>query len=162
MPRVTVSDIGQTMAFQMGLQAGEFTDYTRILPATAFAILDDNGQPIGREWEPVGINSAYLKNVGELAKILEAGLPKESRSPKGMLVRAFTGGTSEKGVPLAFDFDSTPGAATCMPPPGLRSKAIAAETAAILAPAIRLTVAALRAHQTRNLAWAEEAATPEA
>ncbi len=156
-PKATLSDVGRSIAFQIDPQSGTFPDYDRVIGSNSFVRLDDDGSPRGGEWEPVGINSTYLKHVGEVAKLLEAGLPKEARSKKGMVVRAFNSSGSEKVTPLVFDFSTWSGAILVILPARLTTPGISAPTAALLAPAIRLTIAALRAHATRNLAWAEAA-----
>jgi hypothetical protein len=155
MERAELTDARRTMAFQVSIVQEEFPDYTRLLPAEAFGSLDDDGNPRGREWEPVGINSIYLKHVGEIARTLEAGLPKDLRSKGGMVVRAYNAGSST--APLVFDFSNWPGVILIVGAARLDTPATSPETAALLAPAIKLTLAALRAHVTRNVAWAGNA-----
>jgi hypothetical protein len=157
-PKVTLSDFDRSMAFQCLISDGVYPEYDRVIPAESFSNLDEEGMATGREWEPVGINSVYLKQVGEVAKTLDAGLAKADRSKKGMVVRAYNGGgTGSKSSPLVFDFSSWAGAILIIMPAKLASPVMNPVTAALLAPAIKLTIAALRAHQTRNLAWAEAA-----
>lgn len=155
--KAEVTDPERSMVFQIAVIDSPFPDYERtIIPAT-FAPLDEDGEVArGKEWQPIGINSQYLKHVGEIAKTLEAGLPKDRRSEKGMVVRAFNG-DGNSTTPIFFDFNTWPGAILGLSPQKLSSYATAPETAVLLAPAIKLTLAALRAHATRNLAWAEEA-----
>jgi hypothetical protein len=155
MASAELTDARRTMAFQVAIVDEEFPDYERSIPTAAFANLDGEGAAQGREWEPVGINSAYLKHIGEIAKTLEAGLPKDLRSKGGMVVRAYNAGSSTS--PLVFDFSTWPGVILIVGTSKLDTKATSPETAALLAPAIRLTLAALRAHETRNIAWAEKA-----
>jgi hypothetical protein len=161
-PKAALSDPARSMVFQIDPVSGTYPEYDRVIGAGSFARHDEDGQVRGPEWEPVGINSSYLKHVGEVAKLLDAGLPKEARSKKGMVVRAFNSSGAQKTVPLVFDFSTWPGAILVIMPARLSSPAISAPTAALLAPAIRMTIAALRAHETRNRAWAEEADTEEA
>lgn len=158
--KAEVTDPERSMVFQIAVIDSPFPDYERTIITASFAPLDEDGEVVrGREWEPIGINSQYLKHVGEIAKTLEAGLPKDSRSEKGMVVRAFSG-DGKNTTPLFFDFSTWPGAILGLSPQKLSSYATAPETAVLLAPAIKLTLAALRAHATRNLAWAEEAGDP--
>ncbi len=164
MATATLSDMPRSMSFRLDRVDHVFPEYDRIIPAQAFQRLDDEGDSVGNEWEPVGINSVFLKHVGEVAKLLDAGLPKattklekEARA-KGMVVRAFNSARkSDKPVPLVFDFSTYPGAILVVMPHKLTTPAITAQTAALLAPAVRLSVAALRAHATRNMVWAAEA-----
>lgn len=169
-PGVQMSDLDSNMVFQMTFRDGAFPDYSRVIPPESFVKLDEDGAVSGgREWEPVGINSAYLKHVGETAKILDKGLPKatnpEDRKARamGMMIRAFTGGgTNTRLAPLVFDFSLYPGAIMLIMPAKLAPQALSKQTSALLAPALKGSLAALRAHQTRNLAWAGEATTDEA
>lgn len=155
--KATLTDSGQNMAFRVDVVAGDYPEYWRFIPPESFGSLDPEGRPQGHEWEPVGINSVYLKHVGDLARTLEAGLPKDQRSKQGMVVRAFNGGTSTDVRPLIFDFSNWPGAVMVVMTAKLANPGISAETAALLAPQLKLTLAALRAHATRWLVRAEEA-----
>jgi hypothetical protein len=155
MAHAELTDGRRTMAFQVGIVSEEFPDYERAIPAEAFGNLDDDGDARGREWDPVGINSAYLKHVGEIARTLEAGLPKDMRSKGGMVVRAYNAGSPR--APLVFDFSTWPGAILIVGAAKLDTQGTSAETAALLTGPIKLTLAALRAHETRNIAWAEKA-----
>jgi hypothetical protein len=155
-----LSDKAETARFRIGLQSGTFPDYERILSDRSFASLDADGEQAAGDWQPIGINSSFLKQCGELAKLLEGGLDKSQRSKLGMVVRAFTGG--DANAPLVFDFSTWPGALLVVMPVALPSPNIAKETAALLAPALRASLAALRAHATRNTGWAEAATDPGA
>jgi len=159
MASADLTDARRTMAFQVAIVDEEFPDYERSIPTAAFANLDGEGAAQGREWEPVGINSAYLKHIGEIAKTLEAGLPKDLRSKGGMVVRAYNAGSPTS--PLVFDFSTWPGVILIVGTSKLDTKAASPETAALLAPASRLPLAALRAHETRNIAWAGKASTED-
>ena len=157
--KAELTDVGRSIIFQAALCTGTFPEYERVLQADSFgAKLDEDGRPIGREWEPVGINSVYLKHCAEIAKLLDAGLPKGDRSKNGMVVRAFNT-NGEDNAPLVFDFSTWPGAILVIMPVTLSStaKQTSKETALLLAPAVKLTLAALRAHATRNQAWADQA-----
>lgn len=129
-----------------------FPDYDKMLSEASFTALDEEGMPQGREWKPVGFNSRHLKHCGEVAKILEAGLPKEARSKTGLVVRAFDAGDD---APRVFDFDGWPGVILVMGQVRVAAEPLPIATANLLAPAVRLTVAALRAHATR---WTQRAA----
>ncbi len=157
--KVELTDVTRSIVFQAALSTGTFPDYDRVLQADSFGGLDEDGRPIGREWEPVGINSAYLKHCAEIAKLLDAGLPKDLRSKNGMVVRAYNS-NGDQAAPMVFDFSTWPGAILIIMPAKLASPETSNETAALLAPAVKLTVAALRAHATRNRVWAEQTDDP--
>lgn len=160
-PKVELSDERESMVFKTDLVDGEFPQYQRVIPAESFSHLDANGDPIGSEWEPVGINSKYLKHIGEVARTLESSLPKSERSDGGMVVRAFNGNSdASKPSPLVFDFSNYPGAILVIMAARLATPAISTETAILLAPAIKLTIAALKAHGTRWLQRAEDTQDP--
>jgi hypothetical protein len=79
-------------------------------------------------------------------------LPKDRRPKEGMVIRAFTG--SEHSLKV-FDFPQWPGALLLLQPIPAGYLPIDKETQPVLAPAVKLTVAALRAHETRWLDRAE-------
>ena len=84
----TLSDLGGASAvFRVPVLSGEFPNYEVALRPETFSRLDEDGNPVGKEWEPIGLNSQYLKHCGDIAKVLDAGLPKEERSKNGMVVR---------------------------------------------------------------------------
>lgn len=153
-PRVEVSDARREMVFQLPVIQADYPEYERFFKVSSFVSLDTEGERDAKEWEPIGINSAYLKHVGEIAKVLETGLPKEERSKTGMVVRTYT---SAPSAPVVFDFSLWPGAVLVIGVSKPDDKGMSPETAQLLAPAIRLTLIALKAHVTRNLAWAEDA-----
>jgi hypothetical protein len=151
---VEMSDQERDAVFRIPVIRQPFLDYESKIQGSSFVSLDEDGNVTGREWEPVGINSAYLKHVGDVAKTLEAGLDKKNRSKGGMIVRAYN---STPTAPLVFDFSTWPGAVLIMLPARLADNKTSQATAALMAPATKLTLAALTAHETRNRAWAEAA-----
>ncbi len=153
--KASVSDNLGAAVFQMAVIAEEYVDYEAFLQASSFINLDEWGNKSGVEWEPIGINSLYLKQIGEIAKTLEAGLPKERRTKGGMVVRSYNGGAPN--APLVFDFSTWPGTLLVILPAKLATPVISKETSLLLAPAVRGTVAALRAHATRWLQRAQDA-----
>ena len=148
-----LSDERGNTVFRVAVLAGQFPNYEAALGEQTFADLGEDGEQPVRDWQPVGINSAYLKQCGDIAKTLEAGLDKDARSKLGMIVRAFNGGGP--GAPLVFDFSTWPGAILAVLPADMPTNVTSKETAALLAPALKSTVAALRAHATR---WDQQAA----
>ena len=158
-PKLELTDPTRSMIFHTPICTGTFPEYERVLKINSFGELDEEGRPIGREWQPIGINSGYLKHCAEIAKVLEAGLPKSLRSKTGMVIRAFNTNGNDN-APLVFDFSTWPGAILIIMPAKLATAETSRETAALLAPAVKLTLAALRAHATRNQAWADAAEDP--
>ena len=152
-PAADLSDDKASTVLKVSALHGTYPNYEASLGAKSFTDLDDDGQQESREWQPVGINSSYLKQCGDIAKTLEAGLDKDARSKLGMVVRAFNGGGAD--APLVFDFSTWPGAILVVAPAVMATRMTSKETAQILAPALKMTVAALRAHATR---WDQRAA----
>jgi hypothetical protein len=157
--KATMSDAGGDMQFLTPLCTGTFPDYDRVLGMQSFTAMDAEGRTAtGQDWKPVGINSVYLKQCGDIAKLLDGGLPKDKRSKEGMIVRAYNG-NGESDSPLVFDFSTWPGALLVIMPTKLASYTVHTETALLLTPALRGTIGALRGQVTRHLMRAQEAAT---
>jgi hypothetical protein len=152
---VELSDAKEATVFKIAAKVGTYPNVDSALGAKSFTTLDEDGNADVREWQPVGINSSYLKQCGDIAKTLEAGLEPDKRSKLGMVVRAFNGGASDS--PLVFDFSTWPGAILVVAPAVMASQVTSKETAQLLAPAVKATVAALRAHATRWDQRAKEA-----
>jgi hypothetical protein len=155
---VEMTDTSGDAVFRLARLQIAYFDYEKYLGPESFSILDEDGNAKVREWEPIGFNSKYLKSCGEIATTLQNGLAKEDRRKEGMVIRAYTGGGPT--MPTVFDFDGWPGAILAIAPARLSDTTIAKETVALIAPATKLTLAALRAHATRQLAWAEATSDP--
>ena len=137
-----------------------FPDYEKVFGVGSFTDMTAEGDlKEKREWEPVGFNSRHLKHVGEVAKILEAAMPKAQREKNGMTIRVFDNG--EPNAPSVFDFIGWPGAVLVIAAMQLTQTVLPLSTSRILAPAVKLTLAALRAHATRWLDAAAKAKTDE-
>jgi len=156
---VELSDERGDAVLRLSTMPMDFPDYDHLIGEDTFVQMDEEGNVTGREFEPVGFNSRYLKHCGEIAKTLEAGLPKKERPKNGMVVRAYH---AKPDKPMFFSFDSWPGAVLLLAPAKLATAAVPKETAALMTPAIKLTLAALTAHETRNIKWAEGATTEHA
>jgi len=156
---VELSDERGDAVFRLSTMPMDYPDYEPLIGEETFVQLDEDGNVKGREFEPVGFNSRYLKHCGEIAKTLEAGLSKKERPKNGMVVRAYH---AKPDKPMFFSFDSWPGAVLLLAPAKLATAAVPKETAALMTPAIKLTLAALTAHETRNIKWAESATTEHA
>jgi hypothetical protein len=158
---IELSDPSNLTVFRVKPVSGDYPNYESFLAASSFSSLDEDGNaPGGADWEPVGINSRYLKHVAEIAKMLEASLPKERRAEmkSGMVVRCYNQGANT-AAPLVFDFQGYAGVLLLVLPTRQADNVLPAATATLLAGAAKLTVAALRAHATRQLERAETAST---
>lgn len=142
-----LSDVSRSAVMKIDIgSVRSFPDYERAMTAASFSPMDYEGEIDKRDWQAVGFSSRSLKHCGEIAKILESGIDKENRPPEGMVIRAFNG---HENAPKVFDYPQWPGALLIMQPVPAGQLAIPAETIAVLAPAVKLTVAALRAHAKR-------------
>jgi len=160
-PSAYLSDAGETMLFRVPSgEVTKFPDYENVFGIGSFADMTEDGEmQAKREWEPVGFNSRHLKHVGDVAKILEAAMPKDKREENGMTIRVFDNG--ESNAPRVFDFIGWPGAVLVIAAVQLTQAVLPLSTSKILAPAVKLTLAALRAHATRWLDAAGKATTEE-
>lgn len=154
-----LSDENGDAQFRVRVLNMPYADYEKAIGPQMFSVMDEDGNVVGREFEPVGLNSRHLKYCGDIAKTLEAAIPKKQRPINGMIVRAYNASAT---APMFFSFESWPGAVLFVFPARLASAAIAKETMVLITPAVKLTLAALRAHVTRNLAWAEQTDDPNA
>ena len=155
--RIQLSDLDDDIVFNLETMSATYPEYEKVIGAGSFVDLDGDGQARGFEWKPIGIGSGYLKQCGDIARLLDTGRPKSEREKTGMVVRAFTGDDTR---PVVFDFPGWPGAVLFVMP----HKTVAGfsrETAQLLAPAVKGSVAALRAHSTRWLQVAKAATSDE-
>ena len=159
-PSVTLSDPRKHANLVAGIVAGDFLDYERLFRAESFGSMDESGVPIGREWQAIGINSRYLRRCSDVADALETGMEESAKTKHGMVIRAFTGGSAT--APVVFSFETWPGTILFLLPSVLKQRVLGRETALLLAPAAKLTIAALRAHATRNRQWATKASNEAA
>jgi hypothetical protein len=152
---VTLTDPMKHTTFITDVVDGEFPGYERLFQAESFGQMDEFGRPIGREWQALGINSQYLRKCSDVADALETGLEESAKTKHGMVIRTFIGGSPM--APVVFTFDKWPGTILFLLPTVLKQRPLANETALVVAPAAKLTIAALRAHATRNRQWAVDA-----
>jgi hypothetical protein len=158
--RAELADPERSAVMQVPIaNPARFPPYDQVLTEASFTTLREDGEDDTKDWQAVGFNSRSLRYCGDIAKILETGLPKDQRPKEGMVIRAFGG---QDGAPKAFDFPQAPGIILVMQPIPAGYLPIPAETATLLAPgltpALKLTVAALRAHATR---WKQRALEAE-
>lgn len=133
LPRAELSDLADSALFRHLTVAGRYANYQHIIGANAGCFsTEDHG-----DFRPVGFEAGTLKGVGEIAKILGG---KEDRV--GVYAR-------DENSPAIVTFAAQPGALLYVLP--IRVEVTMPETtAAILDPAIRGTLAAMRAHLTRH------------
>ena len=157
--KATLMDMSQTMSFKVDCaEVKELPDYEQNIQVKTFTDLtDDASRTMRPEWEPVGFNSRHMKEVGDIAKILEGGMDKGLREKNGMTIRIFDQGNAN--APRVFDFQGWDGAILIVGAMALPTTQFPLLTAKVLAPAVRGTVAALRAHATRWNEAAKEAKT---
>jgi hypothetical protein len=130
---VVLSDAADSCLFRMTPVDGTFPDYSRIL--------DDAKVFEAREltdMASIAYQSKYLKGVGDIGKMLGSDS-----------VRLF--GASLDGEPSLITFPEAPGAVLVLMPSRV-AKEISPETVKVISGSVNLTIAALKAHQTR---WRE-------
>jgi hypothetical protein len=151
-PAIVLESVLGDIRFAMPPVDGTFPDYEALLRNFTSGVVvpkedadpaKDAG-PLG-EFEPIGYNGAYLKDLAAVATQL------------GASSLSFFG--KSKSDPTLITFPGAPGAVVYLMPMRV-DEVVAAETVAIIAPSIAATRAALQAHVTRNLKWAKKAKTP--
>ncbi|HXD08173.1 MAG TPA: hypothetical protein VN680_19265 [Burkholderiaceae bacterium] len=136
-----VADVGGWATLKLGKHDGRFPDLNAVISGGAEALTHEGAVPL----EAAGLDPAYVKLAAQISTQLGA-----------KVVRAFTGNSAGVSV---FTFADAAAALYIMP---MRDASqVSASTAAILAPAIRRSMAALKAHETRLLE-AAKSAKPEA
>lgn len=152
-PAIVLESVLGDIRFTMPRVDGSFPDYEQLIGRfTAGVVVHDDerdmkagaASPLG-EFEPIAYNGTYLKDLAAVASQLAA-------EP----TMAFFG--KSKTDPTLITFPNYPGA-VCYLMPMRISDVVAAETVAIISPAIAATKAALQAHVTRNLKYAKQAKT---
>ena len=150
-----MSDPQKSMLLQIAVgPVTHFPNYEEHIQVGSFTDLDaQTGEAAARdEWKPIGFSSRHMKDCGDLAKVLESGIPKDQRDPNGMVVRMFS---ASETAPRVFDFSGWPGALLIVEVTWAGQTALSLPAVAVLSGALKLTVAALRAHETR---WRDAAA----
>lgn len=137
-------DVGKRFTFSVPVIDAKFIDYSRIIANTSGALA---GQPA--PMESASLDPKYLKAVGALAAQLEA----KSVTP-------FIGAAGE---PVMFTFDTDwPVALYVMPVQTHGAPQVSAATLKMLAPGLKGTLAALKAHHTRLLQSLDETSDEKA
>src|SRR5262249_29247489 len=125
---------------------GTFPTYENVTTARWTGIEVERG-----DWKPVGFNPSYLKSVADIAKALDSET-----------VECFDyAGADGKEQPSLFTFGpKAPGVALFLMPVRTEAKMSEANRM-LLAPSIKLTLAALKAHETRNREAAKDLKGPD-
>jgi hypothetical protein len=145
-PRLLISDIGESVVYRVLPVDGTFPDYANILTQlSAF-------NPGEREaMHSVAYKPQYLKGLGDIAKMLGA-----------QSIRIFSNGgdveedDKKRAEPTLITFPDAPEAVMVLMPQ-THSTELGAPAARILAGPVKLSIAALTAHVTRNTEKLEKA-----
>ncbi len=134
-PRVEIADAMGINVFRVKPVDGTFPDYERVTTAGWSGMSVDRA-----DWKPTGFNPAYLKAVGEIAKRLD---PETA-------VQCYDYAAPDGGAqPVLFTFEKVPNVVLFLMPTRVEHK-MGAATRLLLAPAVKGSIAALKAHETRN------------
>jgi hypothetical protein len=145
-PRVEISDGFGVNVFRVTPIDGEFPKYEMVTTARWSGV-----GTVREDWKPTGFNPQYLKAVADIAKTLDSKDVQffDYAAPDG----------KEQPVLVTFGKDAD-GVALFLMPQQTEAK-LGAGTRMLLAPSIKLTLAALKAHETRNLEAAKKATGAE-
>jgi hypothetical protein len=140
-PRVEITDGMGVNVFRVTPVDGKFPDYQRVTTANWSGVGVERG-----DWKPTGFNPGYLKAVGDIAKRLGS----ES-------VECFDYAKEDGSEqPVLFTFGKVDNVVLFLMPQRVEQQKVAEATRLLLAPSIKLTIAALRAHETRNVEAAKK------
>lgn len=133
--RVEISDAMGENVFRLKPVDGQFPNYADIIGGWSS---EDEARG---DWSPIGFDAKYLKSVGDLA----AKLGSKSVACFASKRDAKTGNEG----PVLFTFGGVGGVALFLMPTKTDAQ-VAIQNRDMLAPAIKSSIAALRAHETRN------------
>jgi hypothetical protein len=140
-PRIEVSDDMGINIFRLMPVNGMFPNYENVTTNRWSGVDVERG-----DWKPTGFNPTFLKSVADVAKALDSET-----------VECFDyAGADGKSQPILFTFGpKVQGVALFLMPMQVQSK-MGEANRLLLAPSIKLTLAALKAHETRNRDAAKE------
>ena len=148
--KAVLSDPAGNDTFRLPVIEAAFPDYIQLIGDRNF-----DGTMAS---EPVGFNSVHLKSVADLANVFKDLLPEDVKKDKtGMPIRVYSSGPED---PVWFTFGYVPGVVLWQIPVSTAAK-IAPESARLMAPAMRGSLAALKANRTRTEVWAKDAKTDD-
>jgi len=134
-PRLEVSDGLGVNVFRIKPIDGTFPDYERVTTAKWSGLSVDRG-----DWKPTGFDPKYLKAVGDIAKRLD---------PEAKVSCYDYAAEDGSEQPVLFTFSTVPNVVLFLMPTRSDPKMHEA-TRLMLAPSVRGSIAALKAHETRN------------
>jgi len=146
-PRIEFQSASEDLTFTVQPIEGAFPDYRAVIRASARIKEDAEPTPIS-DFEAVGYSSQLLSSLHGVARAMT-----EEKQPAVCQL-----GHSAKG-PNLFTFPDTPGAVLYLMPRPIGG--FTPEAREIAEPAIAGSLAALRAHETRNRNWARSERNPE-
>jgi hypothetical protein len=152
--RIVLADIRDESVFRLTPIDAKFPDYRRIIAGATSAIAPQSPRA---DLRGTAFDGKYLKGVGDIAKILSGD---KEKCQVNVMSPDVADGQDGDGDPSIITFPYSPGAVMYLMPQRLVTS-MAPATAAILQPAIKSSIAALKAHETRNR-QAAKAATNEA
>ena len=145
-PKLLLSDNLGEASIHCDRVDGTFPDYQRLVGGITGGVSKDEDLRVS-DFEPIAFNSQYLKGVGDVAKVCGG---------KDATVNLYAHCASSASLAT---FPDCPGTMLVLMPVRIKEH-IAPETARLISPAVKASVAALRAHMTRNRKAAKEATDP--
>lgn len=142
--KIEISDDKGESVFRLARIDGTFPDYAEITGKWT-----GEGGMTG-DWQPTGFDPKYLKSIADIANRLGA---------KGVECFAPTPQGKDRQGPALFTFSGVGGVAMYLMPRRC-DESVSDETRELLAPSVKLTLAALRAHETRNRKAAKKLSGP--
>lgn len=141
--RAVVCDTAEEATFRCSMIDGQFPDYRAVLASLTGGVTE--AKDVERtDFTPVSFAGSYIKAVGDMAKILGG---------KDATVSVYASQADEAAI---MTFPDAPGAMLVLMPKRADGP-VNRETVALMAPAVKGTLAALRAHLKRNQTAAAEA-----
>ncbi len=151
---LTLKDPRGDCVFRVQIVDGTFPDYEAVMASISDSIFTGGLRQNGDDTEtlqmvggpvPIGFRSHYVKSIADVARLL------------GSEHVALRTSTAENGAMVTFP--EADGAVLYVMPAEI-TKRIAPATAQILSLPLRRSLAALKAHATRNKGWAKDAKDP--
>ncbi|MGH6967544.1 MAG: hypothetical protein ACREEN_00365 [Stellaceae bacterium] len=140
--KASLEDVGGDLTMKCAIIDGQFPDYDRVIAGSRATFEGGERAPL----DSASFATAKMKGVGEIGTMLGAAAVH--------VIQA-----ANPTDPSVVTFDEVPGVALYLMP-FTAGAAVAPETAAIIAPGLRGSIAALKAHKTRAEADAKRAKDP--
>lgn len=144
-PSAHLSDLFNEATFRCDLVAGTFPNYQAVVGGISFDTTTATDETLEQaEFKPVSFNAEYIRQVGQVAKLISA--------EKDVSISVYARKAHE---PTVITFPECPQAMMILMPVR-QDKGLQGPVREMLSPAIKGTLAALRAHYTRNLKAASD------